>query len=101
MRPINRFMLKLIVFLLPFIVISIPIILSGEFLTGKWVAILQHEHGRSILYGPAAEKQIRFYKAESTRIENPSVIIMGDSRALQVRSFFLDKHVKFYNTGYT
>ena len=101
MKPAAKLLLKLLILVLPFVIISIPILLSGEFLSGKLVSVLQQKYDFSILYGPIAESQYRFYKSESTRIVKPSVILMGDSRALVIHSFFFNEDIIFYNTGYT
>ena len=100
MNPGAKFLLKLLIFLLPFIAISVPMFLSWEWLGGKRVSNLQQKYNYSILYGPVAETQYGFYKAESVRLLNPSIIVIGDSRALEIRRFFFNENVTFYNAGY-
>lgn len=101
MNSLMKFCKKLIIFVVPLLILYAPVFLSGEHITGKAAAHRQHQDKQSILYGPAAENQFRYYKAESSRMIDPSVLLLGDSRALQVRSFFFDHGVNFYNAGYS
>ena len=100
MKSAKKVCLKIIIFLLPLVIFFLPILLSGEHLDGGDVARLMHVDGRSLLYGPIIEDNYRYYKAESARLVKPSVLVVGASRALQIRSFFFNNDVAFYNAGF-
>jgi len=99
MKSIRTLIIKLAIFSVPLIVFFIPAIITGEYINGGEVAWRQQVENQSIIYGPIAEGRIRFYKAESSRLFKPSVLILGESRAIQVRDFFFNNDVRVYNAG--
>lgn len=100
-NPVIKLCVKLFIFLLPFCLFFSPVILSGEYFGGGYYAIRQNTDKQSMLYGPIAEDQYKYYKAEAARLANPSVLALGDSRALTIPAFFFKRDVSFYNAGYS
>ena len=98
---LRNFIIRILVFLLPIGLLLSPVLCSGELVNSGTVALLQHTLKIPALYGPLySESQYQYYKAESTRIKKPEVLIMGDSRALQIHDFFFNENVTMYNIGY-
>ena len=101
MKSIKSLLIKLGIFSIPIIIFFSPVVITGEHFNSGEVAWEQQRDNRSIIYGPIAEGRFRFYKAESSRLYKPSVLILGDSRAIQIRDFFFNDDIRTYNAGHS
>ena len=97
----KTFLCKLLLFVLPAAILFYPVLCSGEMANGGIVAVLQHVYNIPIIYGPLySETQYQYYKAAATQIREPEVLVIGDSRSLQIHDFFFKEDVNMYNAGY-
>lgn len=99
----RRFLLKLILFALPF---AIPFFVLCGFLiyTGEamplWLVARIQMSDSPVLYRPRYGNRDPEFKTLSANLRQPQVITIGSSRVLQFRSLFFDKQPhEFYNAG--
>ncbi|MBI1256034.1 MAG: hypothetical protein GC204_01055 [Chloroflexi bacterium] len=98
-----RFLLKLIVytlpFALPFLLLSGFMIYTGEAMPLEMVARMQMSD-QPILYRPRYGNRDLDFKVISANLRQPEIMTVGSSRVLQFRSLFFDKQPQaFYNGG--
>lgn len=95
----KKLTVKIILFLLPvFLIMAIPA--GVAYLTGELSGIrtvIQRQDKTQGLYGAAYSNSQALYKIEKTHQTQPSVLVLGTSRAMQLRSFFFE--TPFYNAG--
>jgi len=70
---------------------------TGEYLSVKDVANKQLSSRKKIIYGQALLDSTRNYKLHMLKKTNPKIIVFGDSRVMQFKSYMFTK--KFYNMG--
>ena len=91
---------KLFLLALPVLFIFSPSLISGETIHASQIAVWQQTGNRPILYGTAStEGSYYYYKMESANIIEPEVLVLGSSRALQVRRMFFNDGIDDYNAG--
>jgi hypothetical protein len=103
MRNKRRFILKLILFILPFVFIvggfTALLIYCGESMPLAWVVALQ-SGDTPVLYRPQYGNRDVQFKALSINTRKPAVIALGSSRVLQMRAgLFTEQLEAFYNAG--
>ncbi len=102
-KEILRFYLKIILFLLPFIIVLffpvLILVLGGEFISIKKVASMQAKGNIPVYYGSAYSNPDNFLKLQSVLYQKPKVLILGTSRSMQFRSKFCIPEAKLYNAG--
>ncbi|HVU14074.1 MAG TPA: hypothetical protein VHD90_22500 [Phototrophicaceae bacterium] len=102
-RSRRRFLLKLILFVLPFalafFVLTGFLIYTGEAMPLWLVARIQMTDS-PVLYRPRYGDRDPEFKMISANLRQPQVMTLGSSRVLQFRSLFFDKDPHaFYNAG--
>ncbi len=76
-----------------------PVLLSGEILPTAFVPYVQGFLGENFLYGKAYSNDATYYKFNMIHQKQAEVLVTGTSRSLQIRDFFLNDDVSFYNAG--
>ena len=100
MKQVRIFFMKLMIFSLPLMFAFSPLLFSGESINSTNVARMQQS--KDVLFGTEySEATYRYYKSEMTRLMNPEVLILGDSRPLQIRSSFFKDDITVYNASYS
>lgn len=99
----QKFVIKLAVFMLPFIFIfcfsSFVLMVSGELTPIDRVIEEQNQTDRQIYLGLAYSDPTRSYKIRSLVLRRPEFVILGTSRTTQFRSSFIVSPKKFYNAS--
>ncbi|MBK9705045.1 MAG: hypothetical protein IPO75_17295 [Betaproteobacteria bacterium] len=102
-RNMSRFLKKLLIYLLPFVVIlCIPAMVfveTGEITAVSRVIDLQVTSRIPVLFGRAYSDPTPYYKLESVLRRRPDVLALGTSRVLAVRSNFFSPELSFFNAG--
>jgi hypothetical protein len=99
----NRFLLKLVLYGLPFIVVvggfAGALVYSGEAMPLSMVVALQ-SGDEPVLYRPQYGNRDLDFKLLSTETRKPEILAIGSSRVLQFRSMFFNRNTRaFYNAG--
>lgn len=99
----KRFILKLSLFLLPFVTwLGLPIavlVRGGELTPVDTVIARQATHDETILFGPAYTNPDKIYKYRATRHRDPLLLALGSSRVMQLRADFFRRPEDFFNAG--
>lgn len=99
----KRFLLKLFLFLLPFIpLFGLPAYVlwrSGEMEEIGRIIDLQSRPRPSVLFGLAYSNPVKLYKLETVLERRPRMLALGSSRVMQFRSAFFRDGASFYNAG--
>lgn len=100
MKAQQKLVVKLLLLLLPFaLLLGLPLLVYGEIFNSNDITNMQLKRGIPKLYGTIRQNQYSYYKVEMARRLSPSVILLGDSRTLQIHNFFFNKDSRFYNAG--
>lgn len=90
-------------FLLPFLVVFGPplfvMIFSGEFTDPVTVLRRQEKPGSTVLYGPAYSDVSISFKFHSAARRQPRLLVLGNSRVMELASEFFRPDAGFYNAG--
>jgi hypothetical protein len=94
---------RLALFCLPFALVLAAagglMLLAGEFDSISGVITLQSRGDRQVLFGRAYSDPTAYYKLTSTIERRPTVLVLGTSRVMAIRSNAFRKDVPFYNAG--
>lgn len=102
MKDLKQFFTKCILLLVPvFLIYAFPagaLLLGGELTNLK--GVIRRQTGTDqILFGLAYSNPVKYYKLQSTLKRSPEVLVLGTSRAMQLRKDFFKDGVQFYNAG--
>ncbi len=76
-----------------------PVLLSGEILPTYFVPYVQNFMGEGFLYGKAYSNDATYYKFNMLHQKQADILVTGTSRSLQIRDFYFNEDVSFYNAG--
>jgi hypothetical protein len=102
-EPKRRFILKLLLFLSPMILLwTLPIyvmLAGGEFTLHADVIRAQRESAEPIRYSAAFSARFPHYKRLFTNQIKPQILVLGSSRSMQIRSRFFNPDYRFYSAS--
>ncbi len=99
----RKLLLKLVLFALllspPYLLPFAVLWFSGE-ITPVSKVVREQMHGtRQVYYAPVYSEPRMLFKLRSAQARQPEVLVMGTSRAGQIRAEFFRKDVRFYNAS--
>jgi hypothetical protein len=101
-KEITKFLSRGLIFFLPVIMIlgfpALILIRSGE-LDSFSSFINKQTENKSMLIGLSYRNQNEFIKFETTILRQPRILVLGNSRVMQFRSYFFKNEDEFYNAG--
>ncbi|MFT5128351.1 MAG: hypothetical protein ACI8W8_001961 [Rhodothermales bacterium] len=102
-EPKRRFLIKLLLFLSPFILAwGLPIyvmVAGGEFTAHEEVMQAQLESDTPVRYSAAFSARFPHYKRAFTNERKPQILVLGSSRSMQIRSRFFKPNYRFYSAS--
>jgi hypothetical protein len=102
-EPKRRFLIKLLIFLSPMILLwTLPIyvmVAGGEFASHNEVIEAQLSSDVPVRYSAAFSARFPHYKRSFTNKVRPEILVMGSSRSMQIRSRFFNPDYRFYSAS--
>lgn len=99
----KQFVIKILFFLIPLVLLFLfPVWIlfeSGEFLSQSQIESLQNKPGTKVLLGKAYVPSDAVSLVKIVQDKKPEVLVLGNSRVLQIRQEFFQGGVSFYNAG--